>query len=275
MIRRALIALLVAATAAHAAPSPEELRLCELINQQRVENGAPALRLSDELFAAAGAHSDDMAANECFQHDSCGGERWSKRVGRYYPGWVALGETITYFVDPADAVAGWMNSPTHRAILLSRSFTDVGCGTAVGGAWHRGLSLATADFGSRGLLPGPTPEPTGTAGLPTLGAGGVDRFTVRSTRTSTTLNARVTLPAGARLDATVALEIDDKLVAAIPADCIALHGRGARSTCVGADVRITPAGVPRYRIRLRFAGVHAPASTVRLSAAGQTWDLNP
>ena len=37
-------------------------------------------------------------------------------------------------------------------------------------------------------------------------------------------------------------------------------------------LRIAPAGLPYYRVRLEFSGVYEP-SAVRLSAAGQSWEL--
>lgn len=274
---RAAILLLLLATTAHAAPSADELRLCDLINARRADAGVARLRVSSELYAAAKAHSDDLAAHggNCDLHNSCNGETWSKRVGRYYPGWIALGENVaTSTPDPEQIVTGWMSSGGHRANILSTSFTEVGCAITMGQTGFGMLAFATADFGSRGLLPQPSATPRATAS-PTAGPVGIERVTLRSTRASTTLSARVLLPPGAPLAAPVALEIDGMLVAAIPADCIALHGRGARSTCVGADVRIAPSGAPRYRIRLRFAGVHAPTTSVRLSAAGQTWDVAP
>lgn len=264
-----------------AAPSADELRVCEIINEQRVANGAAPLRFSDELFRAAVAHSTDMAEHECFKHDSCDGTLWSKRIRSYYPGAIALGENIAQNTsNPAGIVAGWMNSAGHRANILGTFFTDVGCGLALGRTNFGLIAYATADFGSRGLLPVSTPTPqVGPSTTPTAvvtpAAVGVDRVTLRSARTATTLNARLLLPLEAQLDEPVALEIDGELVAAIPADCIEIHGRGARSTCTGADVRITPAGLPRYRIRLRFAGQHVPTSSVRLSAVGQIWDLTP
>lgn len=279
MIRALALALFLATAPAHAAPSADELRTCEIINEQRAANGVAPLRFSDELSAAAKFHSDDLAAHggNCDLHNSCNGEIWSKRVGRYYPGWVALGENVATSVsDPEQIVTGWMNSGGHRVNILSSSFTEVGCAISFGLTPFGTLAFATADFGSRGLLPVATPIAGATARpAPTPPAVGIDRFTLRNARTTTTLNARVLLPPNPRLAAPVALEVDGMLVAAIPADCIALHGRGARSTCTGVDVRITPAGAQRYRIRLRFTGAHHPKTSVRLSAADQVWDLAP
>jgi len=87
------------------AMSPDEQRICALINQRRAENGRPALTVSAELYAAAKSHSDDMAENGCYQHDSCNGTRWSTRVSRYYPGWTALGETINFGGSPEEIVS--------------------------------------------------------------------------------------------------------------------------------------------------------------------------
>ena len=57
-------------------------------------------------------------------------------------------------MDAASAVRNWLESPPHRAILLSPSFHEIGVSalhaTAAGGVFGgTALTLITADFGVR------------------------------------------------------------------------------------------------------------------------------
>jgi uncharacterized protein YkwD len=52
---------------------------------------------------------------------------------------------------PAYAISAWMNSPLHRAEILSPQYREVGIGLALGSPvrGHRSGSIYTADFGLR------------------------------------------------------------------------------------------------------------------------------
>lgn len=147
---------------AHAAEQPtnDEVALLVLTNQARAEPSAygvsnpptPPLVWNDDLWKAARAHSDDMAENGCFGHDSCNGQSWVSRVGRYYTGWRDLGENVIGLAtDPRDMQAGWMGSAEHRANILDGSFADFGAGISAGMDGFGPTTYATEDFGSRGL----------------------------------------------------------------------------------------------------------------------------
>ncbi len=252
--------------------APNEQQICDAINQRRAENGRQPLVVETGLYSAAKQHSDDMALNcGSLQHSSCNGEVWTKRVQRFYPGWVALGETVSLGFGADDTVNGWMNSPDHRAILLNSAFTEFGCAITFGDTPFGSFGYATVDFGSRGMLPVQTPRPTVTPSPTVAPPASVTNWSLRHTSRSTTLLATVALPAGARVDAPVSLELDDRLVVAISEECVMPRSRGAYSNC-GVKLTIAPAGLPYYRLRLQFDGAYA-ADSVRLAAAGQTWVL--
>ncbi len=149
------------------APSPEEYALLALANAERAERGIAPLVWNDGLGRAARAHSDDVTTNGCHQHDSCNGEPWWQRIGRYYPGWIALGENIGGGGhNPPLIHYGWMGSPGHRANILGPQFNEFGAGVSyqdLGNGSY--LDYATEDFGSRGPIP--------PAAIPRLLAGGV------------------------------------------------------------------------------------------------------
>jgi len=129
---------------------------------------------NDGLGRAARAHSDDMIANGCFQHDSCNGESWATRIGRYYP-WYALGENIAMGLnDPRSLHEGWMASGPHRSNILG-SFSEFGGGIVLGNTAFGLFAYATADFGDRGAVP--------LSAIPTLPAGGASpRLGIDATR---------------------------------------------------------------------------------------------
>lgn len=100
-------------------------------NSQRGADHEPGLVLNDQLSAAAQAKANDMAAKDYWAHNSPDGRTpWSfiTAAGYHYQ---MAGENLAYgFTNAADAVAGWMNSPTHRANILNASYKDVGFGVA-------------------------------------------------------------------------------------------------------------------------------------------------
>ncbi|HZR82747.1 MAG TPA: CAP domain-containing protein [Candidatus Binatia bacterium] len=166
-------------------PTNDEYALLVLTNESRAEPSAdggtepvvPPLIWNDALAAAARAHSDDMATNGCFQHNSCGGGSWFTRVGSYYPNWDYLAENIgSGLLDPVTMHRGWMSSSGHRANLLDGSINEFGAGFAIGHDNFGTLPLATEDMGLRALV-AQEMMPTLPAGavLPRLGASGDSR----------------------------------------------------------------------------------------------------
>lgn len=162
----ALAAMPHAGTAAAATVgSADEVALLALANEARADAGVLPLVWNDGLGEAARVHSSDMAASGCFQHDSCNGLNWAKRIGKYYP-WLALGENIAMGLDdPRSLHEGWMASSGHRANILGTSFSEFGAGIVLGQTSVGKLAYATEDFGSRGMLP--------TSAIPTIPAAGV------------------------------------------------------------------------------------------------------
>ncbi|MDP6931792.1 MAG: CAP domain-containing protein [Myxococcota bacterium] len=110
------------------------------------QEGLPPLRWNSSLNEAARAHSEDMHANDWFDHDSSDGTSFSDRVWSYYGGDL-VGENIAYgYDDEQDVVlVGWMCSPGHRSNIMESAFEELG--TGVKGTYY------TQDFGARGVSP--------------------------------------------------------------------------------------------------------------------------
>jgi uncharacterized protein YkwD len=75
---------------------------------------------------------------------------FAQRVRRYV-GFRRIGETIAWTsrCSARQVVRMWLNSPGHRAVLLSRGFRRVGIGRRTGRLGSRRACLVTADFASR------------------------------------------------------------------------------------------------------------------------------
>jgi uncharacterized protein YkwD len=156
------------ALAAPAKPSSQASSLSSLesgvlsdINAVRESHGLAPLRFSDALASAARLHSQEMAAAGFFSHNSGDGSAFWKRVQRFYSpsshGYWSVGENLLWSspdVDPAGALKMWMDSPVHRANLLTARWREVGISalhvSAAPGAFNGlDVTIVTADFGVR------------------------------------------------------------------------------------------------------------------------------
>lgn len=131
------------------------------INDYRHAHGLVALRLSTSLSAAAREHSVDMATRGYFSHTSANGTTFDRRIGRFYPmghsRYWSVGENLLWSspdVDAAGALQMWVNSPEHRANLLTPRWREIGLSavhTASAPGSYSGMevTIVTADFGVR------------------------------------------------------------------------------------------------------------------------------
>jgi uncharacterized protein YkwD len=130
--------------------------LC-VLNAQRARRDLPRLRLNRKLSTAARRHSRAMVSGKFFSHDSADGSSFLDRIRRtgYLSGassW-SVGENIAYGSgdrsSPRSIGRAWMNSPPHRANILSRSFREIGIGVAYGLPVGGSGATYTTDFGTR------------------------------------------------------------------------------------------------------------------------------
>jgi uncharacterized protein YkwD len=122
----------------------------KLINVERAKYGLHKLAMQTRLVKAAKGHSKDMANNNYFSHTALNGASFIDRINAAGYKWSAAGENIyagngTYN-SPQSCVNAWMNSPAHRAILLSADYTQIGIGYSFNKNSTYG-GYYTADFG--------------------------------------------------------------------------------------------------------------------------------
>jgi uncharacterized protein YkwD len=122
-----------------------ERAVVRAINRARARNGLRALRAHRRLARVADVHTRSMLRSDSFSHGA-----FSQRVRRYVS-FRRIGETIAMRsrCSARGFVRMWLNSPPHRAVLLSRGFRRVGVGRRVGRLGSSRACLVTADFGSR------------------------------------------------------------------------------------------------------------------------------
>ena len=135
-----------------------EVRMLVAVNAEREKRGLVPLRFRTSLLEAGRYHAKDMARRNLLTHISSNGWTVGQRLrafGYTSTGTVyyKIGECIgrgyrgTVWKTPEGMVALWMGSSTHRAIILTSSFRDFGCGMR----WNSTYTWRyfTADFGRR------------------------------------------------------------------------------------------------------------------------------
>jgi uncharacterized protein YkwD len=125
-------AMLLPSSAAFAGAEREAI---EALNDVRRANGVAPLRVSEGLNRSSGSYARRMLRHDFFGHgariDVPGGFRAAGETLAYHTGWNP---------QPRKTIGRWMNSPGHRAVLLSSRFRWVGMGLARG---RLGGSVAT------------------------------------------------------------------------------------------------------------------------------------
>ena len=87
---------------------------------------AGALTWNDALFAAAAAHTQDMATQHALSHTGSNGSSLADRIDSTGYAWSYLGENIAAGYGGVDAVLqGWLGSTGHCANLMSPNFTEI------------------------------------------------------------------------------------------------------------------------------------------------------
>lgn len=126
--------------------APVQLRVLELINQNRRRGGCDSVALDRRLIEAAIEHATDMARRRYFAHRSPNGDNAGERVRHAGYRWKRYGENIARGADsPYEVVNGWMNSPHHRENILDCSLKEMGVGLAIsrGGTTYWVQNFAT------------------------------------------------------------------------------------------------------------------------------------
>lgn len=112
-----------------------EDQMIELVNKERTSRGLSALVFDEKLRNVGRTHSADMFERGYFSHYSPEGDTVAERAERRSINYLVIGENLAYAPDLDLAHQGLMDSPGHRANILSEDFGKIGIGIQDGGVY--------------------------------------------------------------------------------------------------------------------------------------------
>lgn len=115
----------------------DEKEVFNLINQQRANNGLPALKIDNELQRVARIKAQDMVDNNYFSHTSPTYGSPFDMMKSFKISYKTAGENIAGNNNNSAAVTAWMNSPGHKANILNSSFNYTGVGVVTGSKYGK------------------------------------------------------------------------------------------------------------------------------------------
>ena len=108
-----------------------EKEVVTLVNQERAKQGLAALKDNSEVSNVARTKSEDMRDKNYFSHTSPTYGSPFDMMKKFGITYTAAGENIAMGQPTAASVMNaWMNSPGHKANILSKDFTEIGVGVA-------------------------------------------------------------------------------------------------------------------------------------------------
>lgn len=120
-----------------------EIKMLDLVNEERAKVGAPALVMDQTLVQIARDHSMDMWQRGYFSHVNPDGEDPFARMREGGAKFLRAGENIALAPNVEVAHRGLMNSPGHKRNILDPNFRRVGIGIINGGIYGE---MYTQDF---------------------------------------------------------------------------------------------------------------------------------
>ncbi len=136
-----------AAPVSAAAITAAEQAMVVALNADRAALGLVPVQVDARLMAIARARSVDMATKGYFSHTQPDGRNVFNILTAQAVSWYNAGEIIAVNNYPMDSTASvanrqWMNSPGHKAIIISKDFNYVGVGLALDPATGKKLWTA-------------------------------------------------------------------------------------------------------------------------------------
>jgi hypothetical protein len=124
-----------------------ESRLLTQTNNEREKSGLSDLKLNNELGEAAHDKAENMLKIGYWSHDAPDGTtpwHWIESAGYAY---VNAGENLARGFNSTDGIMqAWMESPTHRANILDKNYTEVGFAAVNGEMQGKNTTLVVAMY---------------------------------------------------------------------------------------------------------------------------------
>lgn len=112
-----------------------EAKMYAAVNKERVWQGVPTLQLWNKLTAVGRAHCEDMLERGYFSHYTLEGLSPFDRMAQADINFTFAGENLALAPNTELAMQGLMQSPGHRANILSTDFHRIGIGVIDGGVY--------------------------------------------------------------------------------------------------------------------------------------------
>lgn len=132
--------------------------LVDQTNNERQAQALSTLKTNPILERAAQLKVEDMVTRGYFSHNSPDGKTpwyWFEKAGYNY---AAAGENLAVnFVDSQDVTNAWMQSPSHRANIMSGNYTEIGIAVMSGMYKGREAIFVVQEFGRPSVVAQETP----------------------------------------------------------------------------------------------------------------------
>lgn len=125
--------------------SLSEQKMYELVNEERTKDGLNTLLLDPDLRVVARNYSKDMFERGYFSHYSPEGKTVADRGLAAKVSFGVIGENLAFAPDVIAAHKGLMNSPGHRANILSKDYAKIGIGVIDGGVYGKMFTQIFSD----------------------------------------------------------------------------------------------------------------------------------
>lgn len=112
-----------------------EQEMLKMINKERTSRNLSALEFNEKLAGAARDHAQDMLEGGYFSHYTPEGLSPFDRLAKANIDYIATGENLAFSPNVMIAMTGFMNSPGHKANILSSNYNQVGIGVMDAGIY--------------------------------------------------------------------------------------------------------------------------------------------
>lgn len=148
----------------------EQNKIISLTNNFRVKNHLPILSENSKLDASAANKAEDMVRYKYFSHTSPGERHLSYFISQVNYDYLVAGENLAMgYFDANSMMKAWQASPTHRANLLDKDFTEIGTAMADGAYDNNATVYAVQHFGQPRLILNPNASTTTSSSLASAG----------------------------------------------------------------------------------------------------------
>lgn len=122
-----------------------EQQMIDLVNSERIKEGIEELKYDANLFTIARNYSKDMFERGYFSHYSPEGKTVADRGLAARINFSVIGENLAFAPSVTSAHKGLMNSPGHRANILSKNYAKIGIGAIDGGVYGKMFTQVFTD----------------------------------------------------------------------------------------------------------------------------------